>query len=115
MKTSSFRGLRLVVVCVILAGAAVVADSIRFSDFTSLPSSAPPTLDESAPISFGNPLFQQRSVANRAPDLLKERKISFKIRPLSRTNDLLHPRDPRDWNRRIHALAFDIRDAAPGG
>jgi secreted PhoX family phosphatase len=52
-----------------LAAAVVVADDTRFSDFTPLPSSAPPTIDESAPITFGNPLFQQRSIADRTSQL----------------------------------------------
>ena len=38
---------------------------IRFSDFTPLTSSAGPTADESEPITFGNPDFQQRSIADR--------------------------------------------------
>jgi secreted PhoX family phosphatase len=53
----------------LLAGAVLTADGIRFSDFTPLPSSAPPTIDESAPITFGNPLFQQRSIADRTSQL----------------------------------------------
>ena len=36
----------------------------RFSDFTPLPSSAGPTADEAEPITFGNPAFQQRSIAS---------------------------------------------------
>jgi hypothetical protein len=53
----------------LLAGAVLAADSIRFSDFTPLPSSAPPTIDESAPITFGNPMFRQESIANRLAQL----------------------------------------------
>ena len=45
------------------------ASSIRFSDFTPLASSAGPTADEAAPITFGNAAVQQRSVADRATQL----------------------------------------------
>jgi secreted PhoX family phosphatase len=62
MKWAAMSGL-------LLAGAVLTADSLRFSDFTPLPSSAPPTIDESAPITFGNPLFQQRSIADRQSQL----------------------------------------------
>ncbi len=41
----------------------------RFSDFTPLTASAGPTADESMPITFGNPAFQQRSIADRASQL----------------------------------------------
>jgi secreted PhoX family phosphatase len=37
----------------------------RFSDFIPLPSSAGPTVDESAPITFGNPELWQWSIADR--------------------------------------------------
>jgi uncharacterized protein len=53
---------------VALAGVAG-ASSTRFSDFTPLTSSAGPTADEAAPITFGNAAFQQRSVADRATQL----------------------------------------------
>ena len=53
----------------ILASAAIFADSTRFSDFTPLTTSAGPTLDESAPILFGNPQFWQRSIADRLTQL----------------------------------------------
>ncbi len=45
------------------------ANSVRFSDFTPLASSAGPTADESRPITFGNAAFQQRSVADRETQL----------------------------------------------
>jgi hypothetical protein len=54
----------------LLAGAVLVADGTRFSDFTPLASSAGPTADEAAPITFGNPAFQQRSIADRATQLV---------------------------------------------
>jgi secreted PhoX family phosphatase len=52
------------------AGTLLVADVIRFSDFTPLTSSAGPTADEATPITFGNPAIQQRSIADRATQLL---------------------------------------------
>jgi secreted PhoX family phosphatase len=45
------------------------ASPTRFSDFIPLTSSAGPTTDEAAPITFGNPAFQQRSAADRASQL----------------------------------------------
>jgi len=53
----------------LLAGTAAVADGTRFSEFTPLPSSAGPTADEAHPITFGNPLFQQESIADRTTQL----------------------------------------------
>ena len=53
----------------LLAGAGLIADGTRFSDFTPLASSAGPTADEAAPITFGNPDFQQESIADRATQL----------------------------------------------
>jgi hypothetical protein len=65
MKMSLDRT-RLATACgLLLAGTVAFADGTRFSDFTPLPASAPPTLDESAPIIFGNPDFRQRSIADR--------------------------------------------------
>jgi secreted PhoX family phosphatase len=49
----------------VLAGVVLLADGTRFADFTPLASSAGPTADESAPITFGNPDVQQRSIADR--------------------------------------------------
>jgi len=54
---------------VILSGSAALADGTRFSDFVPLPSSAGPTADEAFPITFGNPLFQQRSIMDRLAEL----------------------------------------------
>jgi hypothetical protein len=54
----------------LLAAAVLFADGTRFSDFTPLASSAGATGDESAPITFGNPEFQQRSVADRTTQSL---------------------------------------------
>ncbi len=56
----------------IVAGSgAAHADSLRFSDFTPLETSAGPTADESQPITFGNPAFRQRSIASRSEQLQK--------------------------------------------
>jgi uncharacterized protein len=66
----SFGGARLVAAGgLLVAGTVLVADGTRFSDFTPLASSAGPTADEAAPITFGNPDFQQRSIADRASQL----------------------------------------------
>jgi secreted PhoX family phosphatase len=43
---------------------AVAAGNLRFSDFTPLTTSAGPTANEAEPITFGNPAFQQRSIAD---------------------------------------------------
>ena len=53
----------------LLTGSVLLADGIRFSDFTPLPGSAGPTADEAAPITFGNPAFGQESIADRATQL----------------------------------------------
>ena len=49
----------------LVASTILLANNTRFSDFSPLTSSAGPTADESAPITFGNPDFEQRSIANR--------------------------------------------------
>ncbi len=54
---------------VFVAVAVPVADGTRFSDFTPLAASAGPTADESQPITFGNPDFEQESVADRMTQL----------------------------------------------
>ena len=63
MGTSTLRA-PLAVVGSCLACTAAIADSDRssvsFADFTPLAISAPPTADEAAPITFGNPIFRQR-------------------------------------------------------
>lgn len=53
----------------LLAGGVLVADGLRFSDFAPLPASATPTLDEAAPITFGNTEFTQQSIADRLTQL----------------------------------------------
>jgi uncharacterized protein len=49
----------------ILPASIAAADNIRFSDITPLPKSSAPTTNEATPITFGNPKFQQRSIADR--------------------------------------------------
>src|SRR5512134_2839676 len=55
----------------LLTATAVLADGseTRFSHFTPLAASAGPTADESMPITFGNPAFKQRSIADRVTQL----------------------------------------------
>ncbi len=66
----SFDHARLTIVGgLLLAGTVAFADGTRFSDFTPLAASATPTADESMPITFGNPEFQQRSIADRQAQL----------------------------------------------
>ncbi|MEO8681313.1 MAG: alkaline phosphatase PhoX [Vicinamibacterales bacterium] len=69
MKTVFDRARLITAGGLILGGAVLLADGTRFSDFTPLPTSATPTLDESAPILFGNPQFWQRSIADRQAQL----------------------------------------------
>ncbi len=52
-----------------LSGASVVADGASFSDFVPLASSSGPTADETVPLTFGNSLFEQRSIADRTTQL----------------------------------------------
>ena len=52
----------------LLAGSTAFADT-PFDDFTPLNSSAGPTADEATPITFGNPDFAQRSIADRQTQL----------------------------------------------
>jgi len=54
---------------VLVAADVAGADRVRFSDFTPLPASAGPTLDEEAPITFGGSTVQQRSVIDRNAQL----------------------------------------------
>src|SRR5262245_15065 len=54
---------------VVAFGGVAGASDVRFSNYTPLTASAGPTADESMPITFGNPEFQQRSVADRVTQL----------------------------------------------
>ena len=75
--TTFFRRARLITAGALLAGGAVVAaDGTRFSDFTALTASAGPTANEAQPITFGNPDFQQESIAARQTQLLLSRPNS---------------------------------------
>ncbi len=68
----SFEHLRLAVAgSLLITGSALVADGTRFSDYTPLTASAGPVplSGEPTPITFGNPDFQQRSLADRAVQL----------------------------------------------
>ncbi len=69
MRTPLDRARLVALGGLLLASAVLLADSTRFSDFTPLTSSAAPTADEAAPITFGNPVFQQRSIADRNTQL----------------------------------------------
>ena len=69
MKLSFGRARAIAAGGLLLATTALVADGTRFSDFTPLTSSAGPTADESQPITFGNPDFQQRSITSRQVQL----------------------------------------------
>jgi uncharacterized protein len=69
MRSSLDRAKLVTVGGVLLAGTVAFADGTRFSDFSPLTSSAGATADESAPITFGNPEFQQRSLADRHAQL----------------------------------------------
>jgi secreted PhoX family phosphatase len=53
------------------AAPGAAANNIRFSDFTPLPASAGPTANEATPITFGNPAFQQRSIASVVEQIAK--------------------------------------------
>lgn len=54
---------------VMFSGAVAVSSGLRFSDLTPLVTSVGPTADEAVPITFGNPAFQQRSIADRNAQL----------------------------------------------
>lgn len=56
---------------VMASAGAMAAGDTRFSDFTPLQNSAGPTTNEAAPITFGNPAFQQRSIASVDEQLAK--------------------------------------------
>ncbi|CAN5425170.1 hypothetical protein BH09ACT10_BH09ACT10_10280 [soil metagenome] len=59
------------VIAGMMASTSTAASDTRFSDFSPLPSSAGPTANESAPISFGNPGFQQQSIASVSEQIAK--------------------------------------------
>ena len=53
----------------LVAGSVLFAEGTRFSDFAPLARSAGPTADVAVPMTFGNPDFQQRSLADRNSQL----------------------------------------------
>ena len=69
MRTRSALTGGVVLAALVATSGAAAADGLRFSDFTPLPASAGPTADEATPITFGNPAFQQRSIASRQQQL----------------------------------------------
>jgi secreted PhoX family phosphatase len=69
MRMSRHRQWLCLVTGLLLIGTALIANGTRFSDYTPLAASAGPTADESMPITFGNPDFQQVSIADRNTQL----------------------------------------------
>jgi hypothetical protein len=59
----------LILTTVLATSGSFAAGATRFSDFTPLPSSAGPTATEATPMTFGNPAFQQRSIASVSEQL----------------------------------------------
>jgi secreted PhoX family phosphatase len=80
MNTSLGSRWGVITAGLLIAGGALVADGTRFSDFTPLPASAGPIPvgdpDEATPITFGNPVFQQLSIADRETQLDAEKPNS---------------------------------------
>lgn len=69
MRMSPFRQQPCIVAGLLFIGTALIANGTRFSDYTPLTASAGPAADESTPITFGNPDFQQVSIAERSVQL----------------------------------------------
>ena len=67
---------------VLLAGAVLIANGTRFSDYTPLTSSAGPVavINEDRPITFGNPDFEQRSIVARQAQLAANKPNSGRAR-----------------------------------
>ena len=70
MKSSFNLMKSLTIGGILITSTMLIADGTRFSDFTAVPASAGPTADESQPITFGNDVFEQRSIVDRATQLL---------------------------------------------
>lgn len=70
MRARTIATSGMVLAALVAVSGPAMAEGMRFSDFTPLETSAGPTSDESHPITFGNPGFQQRSIASRAEQLL---------------------------------------------
>ncbi len=71
MSVSIHRARLVTAAGLFLAGTILFANGTRFSDYTPLMSSAGPVavIDEDTPITFGNPDFQQQSIADRSTQL----------------------------------------------
>ena len=67
MKKLQLTKLATAIGLVLVGSSAIASD--KFQDFTPLAASAGPTLDESMPITFGNPVFVQESIADRNAQL----------------------------------------------
>jgi secreted PhoX family phosphatase len=63
--------LRLIAACGLLAGTVLFASDPRFSDFAPMTTSAGPTSNEAAPITFASSAIQQASIADRDTQLLQ--------------------------------------------
>ena len=81
MNMSFDRGRLTIVGGLLLAGTILAADGTRFSVFEPLLGSAGQTVDESTPITLGNPVFFQQSIIDRQAQL-----AAFK--PNSGSNDM---------------------------
>ena len=70
-RSRAFLGaiVSLPLACAVALASSAGASNVRFADFVPLPSSAGPTANEAMPITFGNPSFQQRSIADRATQI----------------------------------------------
>jgi len=64
-KMSLGRSILITAGALLAVGTIAVADGTRFSDFTPLPASAGPALSEAFPLTLGNAMFQQQSIADR--------------------------------------------------
>lgn len=87
MRMSLDRPKAIAAGALLFVGTVLVAEGTRFSDFTPLTGSAGPTLDESAPITLGNPDFRQRSIADRQTQLaeLKPNSGSWDMNTVNET------------------------------
>jgi uncharacterized protein len=68
-RRRALAGGLLLTTALVAAEVAGASEHLSFSDFTPLGASAGPTADEATPITFGNPTFVQRSIADRTSQL----------------------------------------------
>ena len=106
--SNQIRGRRVAVGATVLAGAIAFAGvagaaAVRFSDFTPLAASAGPTANEATPITFGNPAFQQRSIADRDDAARRGR---------AQQRRLGHDHRQRDRSAQGRLPVHAVRDAA---